>query len=38
MIVIYEFILENDAYQPREGIAALPDIWPGSHLRYIEGT
>ena len=31
-------ISENDAYQPREGIAALPDIWPGSHLRYIEGS
>ena len=22
-------VAENDAYQPREGVAALPDIWPG---------
>ena len=25
-------IAENDAYQPREGVAALPDIWPGEGL------
>jgi len=27
---------EMDAYQPREGIMALPDIWPGSEIRYIK--
>lgn len=27
---------ELDAYQPREGITALPDIWPGSEIRYIK--
>jgi hypothetical protein len=27
MIIIV--VAENDAYQPREGVAALPDIWPG---------
>ena len=27
---------EMDAYQPREGITALPDIWPGSQIRYIK--
>ena len=30
-------IAENDAYYPREGIAALPDIWPGCNLRSIKG-
>ena len=27
---------ELDAYQPREGITALTDIWPGSEIRYIK--
>ena len=26
---------ELDAYYPRDGITALPDIWPGSKIRYI---
>ena len=31
-------VAEYDAYQPRDkGISALPDIWPGSNIRYIEG-
>ena len=28
---------ELDAYQPRDGITALTDIWPGSEIRYIKG-
>ena len=35
--LIYIVVAENDAYQPREGIAALPDIWPGAKIQYIEG-
>lgn len=27
---------EHDAYMPRDGITALPEIWPGSKLRFIE--
>ena len=30
-------IADNDGYYPREGIAALPDIWPGCNLRSIQG-
>ena len=30
-------IADNDGYYPREGIAALPDIWPGCNLRSIKG-
>jgi len=26
---------EMDAYMPRDGIMALPDIWPGAKIRYI---
>jgi len=29
---------EHDAYMPREGITALPEIWPGSKMRQIEGA
>ena len=29
---------EHDAYMPRDGITALPEIWPGSKLRFIENT
>ena len=35
--LIYIVVAENDAYQPRDGIAALPDIWPGANITYIEG-
>lgn len=35
--LIFIVVAEIDAYQPREGISALPDIWPGANLRYIEG-
>jgi len=35
--LIYIVVAENDAYQPREGIAALPDIWPGANIQFIEG-
>ena len=30
-------VAEYDAYQPRDQFTALPDIWPGSSLRYIPG-
>ena len=30
-------IADNDGYYPREGIAALPDIWPGCNIRSIKG-
>ena len=30
-------IADNDGYYPRDGIAALPDIWPGCNLRSIQG-
>lgn len=33
--LIYIVVAEKDAYQPREGVSALPDIWPGAKLRYI---
>lgn len=29
---------EHDAYMPRDGITALPEIWPGSKLRFIDGS
>lgn len=29
---------EHDAYMPREGITALPEIWPGAKMRQIEGA
>jgi len=29
---------EHDAYMPRDGITALPEIWPGSKLRFIKNT
>ena len=29
---------EMDGYQPRDGITALPDIWPGSEIRYIKNA
>ena len=29
---------ELDAYIPRDGITALPDIWPGATIRYIPGN
>ena len=35
--LVYIVAAENDAYFPREGVVALSDIWPGSHVRYIEG-
>ena len=35
--LVYIVVAENDAYQPREGISALPDLWPGANMRYIEG-
>lgn len=28
---------ELDAYQPREGVRAIPEIWPGSQIRFIKG-
>lgn len=30
-------VAEYDAYQPRDQFTALPDIWPGSSIRYIPG-
>merc|ERR1712026_621836 len=30
-------VAEYDAYQPRDGILELPEIWPGSNIRYIAG-
>lgn len=30
-------LAEKDAYQPREGVMALPDIWPGCQTRFIMG-
>ncbi len=35
--LIFIVVAENDAYQPREGISALPDIWPGANVSYIKG-
>lgn len=35
--LIYIVVAENDAYQPRDGIAGLPDIWPGANIKYLEG-
>jgi hypothetical protein len=35
--LIFIVVAENDAYQPRDGISALPEIWPGANMRYIEG-
>jgi len=29
---------ELDAYMPRDGITALPDIWPGAKIRYIRNS
>ena len=30
-------VAENDGYYLREGMAALPDIWPGAKVQYIQG-
>ncbi len=35
--LIHIVVAENDGYQPRDGIAALPEIWPGSKVKYIPG-
>ncbi len=29
-------LAERDAYQPREGVSAIPDIWKGAKIRYID--
>lgn len=36
--LVYIVVAENDAYQPREGVANLIDIWPGANLRFIKGN
>ena len=28
-------LAEKDGYQLRKGVSSIPDIWPGSELRYI---
>ena len=28
---------ENDAYQPKETVANIPRIWPGSQVRWVQG-
>ena len=36
--LICAVIAENDAYIRRDGIAALPDIWPGCQIRVIKNA
>jgi len=35
--LIHIVVAENDGYYPREGMAALPDLWPGAKVQYIQG-
>lgn len=35
--LIHIVVAENDGYYPREGMAAIPDIWPGAKVQYIQG-
>ena len=35
--LIHIVVAENDGYYLREGMAALPDIWPGAKVQYIQG-
>jgi len=35
--LIHIVVAEHDGYYPREGMAALPDLWPGAKVQYIQG-
>ena len=28
---------DEDAYQPKATVASIPDIWPGSQVRWVQG-